>query len=1207
MPQSQAAYRAPSHDDLTQLSLDELAHFYGAHADEEDRLALYKALLTRRKSKKRDALLLRLWQENGIGEDPCSQEQASSKEAPPLHLVNNLNVQNSVHVLVEKALAQGAEAGVSQAGPPGGEAGAPSVSVPREPGEPCQDEEAHIAQMENAERVLRAWSALDILAPQSFEMPFSSFYRRVVPIEGNRMPWEGPPPPKGTHVFYQVFLGTLDLPKAYNTLFDVYADDREERPKMKGKSLLAMATLDSQGRVLEVGVSSFAWGLPIAMSGKLLALSQWPKMESLLAGGLESVLGMGKPVTRRSLEEAHAWLMETLELPQEMVSGPIWDVLKETKKQPTPPETDLLPPFFLADLAVAADLARGKQLPLALQAYLGETQPRERFDILHDKVVLKAALSPEHMPLGRWPGRGGHGLVTLQQAAVNLATTTLDGTPVMSVNGPPGTGKTTLLSDIVASAVIARASAMAAFESPEKAFTKTAHSVSYEGGATHIHTLDETLRGHEVLVTSSNNKAVENISAQLPSDGAISQDALEEGYFQTLSNPLAQSGSTWGLISARLGNRRNRRLFMDKFWWDNDTSLRVYLKCAYGGQIQYVEENDVARPAKIITQENAPHGPQEALAAWQTTRRAFLQAQERALRLQGQAVRAKELIVLEAHLKNEHQTLLEQDARLTQELALMQNALEASFDACTQAIGVYETCQSELRDLKERSPGFLARYVLWWKHRSWHDMFEAAHLALSKAKHDLRLCEKASKEAQNQCAGQEKACEVSRKGLGDHRARMGETKENLERLKEDLGGTFIDEAFLALPHEECQMTVPWIDCASAQARDALFGAAMSLHKAFIGAAARPLQNNLSLMMGALSSGKMKDPVHNIYLPHLWSSLFMVVPVLSTTFASVGRMLSYLSPSSIGWLLIDEAGQATPQAAVGSIMRARRVVAVGDPLQIEPVVTLPEALTSSICRTFGINEKLYNAPSSSVQTLCDRASVYGASPDADRKGARIGVPLLVHRRCANPMFQIANDLAYGGLMVHKKARASSAIRDVLGPSAWFDVKSQDCQDKWSLAEGAQVVELLNKLHAAGVAPHLYMITPFVQVKDALQRLILRQHHLKAWLESALDDEPGDEDGEHNRGHNKLLQWCQAHIGTVHTFQGRESEAVILVLGAPLSAHAGARAWAGKKVNLLNVALTRAKEGLYVVGDREKWKKAGVFYALDAGLDSAHPFK
>jgi hypothetical protein len=90
-------------------------------------------------------------------------------------------------------------------------------------------------------------------------------------------------------------------------------------------------------------------------------------------------------------------------------------------------------------------------------------------------------------------------------------------------------------------------------------------------------------------------------------------------------------------------------------------------------------------------------------------------------------------------------------------------------------------------------------------------------------------------------------------------------------------------------------------------------------------------------------GKGLAPDKAQVLPSLWSTLFLVTPVVSTTFASVGRMLRPMPPESIGWLLIDEAGQAVPQAAAGALMRARRSAIVGDPLQIEPVVSLSPTL------------------------------------------------------------------------------------------------------------------------------------------------------------------------------------------------------------------------------------------------------------------------
>ena len=72
-----------------------------------------------------------------------------------------------------------------------------------------------------------------------------------------------------------------------------------------------------------------------------------------------------------------------------------------------------------------------------------------------------------------------------------------------------------------------------------------------------------------------------------------------------------------------------------------------------------------------------------------------------------------------------------------------------------------------------------------------------------------------------------------------------------------------------------------------------------------------------------------------------------------------------------------------------------------------------------------------------------------------------------------------------------------------------------------------------------------------------------------------------------------KWVESRVGTVHTFQGKEAEAVILMLGAGRGAKAGSRAWAGGTPNLLNVAATRAKRVLYVVGNRGEWRGAGVF--------------
>jgi hypothetical protein len=126
------------------------------------------------------------------------------------------------------------------------------------------------------------------------------------------------------------------------------------------------------------------------------------------------------------------------------------------------------------------------------------------------------------------------------------------------------------------------------------------------------------------------------------------------------------------------------------------------------------------------------------------------------------------------------------------------------------------------------------------------------------------------------------------------------------------------------------------------------------------------------------------------------------------------MLGDLPHGSIGWLLIDEAGHALPQAAVGAIARAKRSIVVGDPLQIPPVVTLPEHLISGICKFFKAGEDKWAAPCASAQTLADRASSYQAAFEPGEEAPPVGIPLFVHRRCQEPMFGISNRIAYGGI-------------------------------------------------------------------------------------------------------------------------------------------------------------------------------------------------
>jgi superfamily I DNA and/or RNA helicase len=115
-----------------------------------------------------------------------------------------------------------------------------------------------------------------------------------------------------------------------------------------------------------------------------------------------------------------------------------------------------------------------------------------------------------------------------------------------------------------------------------------------------------------------------------------------------------------------------------------------------------------------------------------------------------------------------------------------------------------------------------------------------------------------------------------------------------------------------------------------------------------------------------------------------------------------------------------------------------------------------------------------------------------------------------------------------------------------------------------------------------------VTPFRKVQDGLRDRLRREFPLLIGL-------TGERSAE---SHSK---WIKGRVGTIHTVQGREADSVIVVLGAPLAAQAGARIWAGAlQPNLLNVAVSRAKENLYVIGSRKAWGSVGYFKVLANAL-------
>ncbi|WP_035709015.1 DEAD/DEAH box helicase [Niveispirillum irakense] len=1056
--------------------------------------------------------------------------------------------------------------------------------------------------------ILAAWIALEALSPQTYRRPedLSAGDRScVVSLTSAPLPWEkGEKSRPKRQLYYQVILGAIRMDQATNELVKAFGEDEERGSRAREKAAIAAILVDKHGVPVEengIAVSSFAWALPLALQRKLEALGSWPKVEPRIIEKLDEIVrrlddqGQPLPLDLSTIHRAHSWLISQFGLPPQLVEPPAFGLrVYHYFKARNPPEATLLNSFFLGDLVLANSMIVQGKAPVGLRRYLGAGGLSQTTDLFADQQALEKAVAPAMMPGSKWPSPGGHPLVLLQQAAVNIARSELAGAEgVVAVNGPPGTGKTTLLRDLVASCVLDRAMAMTRYDDPETAFRPSGEKVSAgEKAFFHLYSLAPELKGHEILVASSNNKAVENVSRELPAMKAVGRAPSELSYFKSLADLVhgprdadneertkVEPLETWGLIAAVLGNARNRAAFQQSFWWHDDRGFRLYLKAAKGDPVvREITDPDtgkiIERRTPAIVQLERPPSPAAAKTQWKKARaRLILLKQEIDAELKG----LEEVRQLCFSLTDAKRALSETQVALERLYAKRFEPEQRVSECQSTLAGARESHERSARAMaghRALRPGLFSRLFRTRRWKEWASSNTPLEVAARRAREAMGSADRQLADATKAFEALLSAIRMAERDAASASRKVADLSGLIEKHRAVIGGGLIDEAFFSAAHGTRHLTAPWIPASLHRKREDLFIAALAVHRAFIDASAQKVLHNLSILMDVFSGGAPQDEAKRKLLGDLWSTLFMVVPVLSTTFASVERMLGDLPEGSIGWLLVDEAGQALPQAAVGAVMRAKRSIIVGDPLQIPPVVTLPERLNTEICRYFRVEKSIWAAPEASSQSLADRASVFQASFRSDTGPRRVGIPLLVHRRCQDPMFGISNRIAYDSQMVHAPGpRNPGGVGKVLGPSAWFNIDGE-ANSKWSPAEGELVVSMLRKIAASGVIePDVFIITPFRIVAQELRRRLEAEAALFATLKVDLNE------------------WIEDRVGTIHTVQGREADTVILVLGAPKAAQNGARSWAAGTPNIFNVAVSRAKQNLYVVGSHGAWSEVG----------------
>lgn len=812
----------------------------------------------------------------------------------------------------------------------------------------------------------------------------------------------------------------------------------------------------------------------------------------------------------------------------------------------------------------------------------------------------------------------------MQQVAVNLAvgrggsTRKYPANDVMSVNGPPGTGKTTLLKDIVAANVVEKARLLCEYDKPDDAFEEVELSKDYLKYAENPYRFKKGRTGDainslSILVCSTNNAAVENIAKELPDGKAFWEGIDESEKKEFLESDL--SNIVWG--------KKNEQKPVDDFYFssalvDNNGNLRdpahpgLMIAACLGNRRNINNFRDCELSSLQFS------GGLGKGKRFSKAKKLFLvqykKVSDRFDRMEEQAAKKRELLNLKSRLPQLDRECQKDERKIVEELTIETVCLPHPFeggaagdvrkylDDIAKYTADYEerkrALEKELRDAEEKASGRI--WSILYKGRV-SDCREELDSFMQQTKSEQKLVELRT------------GFEDKYEELENEKKKLVSLQVKIKGLEDVVKGTksveTIDERFVESiskgdneSRKSAHLYNPSDDDELKKERNLLFLYALQVTREFI-LESKCMRNNITFLRtywGAKDKGADSGKKELIEFtqadrrkmaPALFQALGLLTPVISSTFASIGRMLEDVQIGGdvplFGLLIIDEAGQAVPYAALGALARSRRAMIVGDPSQIEPVIT---GDVKELRATLGKKVLLpFKGDMASVQRLADAVNPYGHLRSNGEGDQWIGCPLVVHRRCISPMFDISNEISYQGSMLNETANPKKDLAGsfYLKSSQWINVAGfeRGNRDHYVDAQGDRVYEIVKeafrktaaatKKKAGGSGEHeecsipsLYIISPFKTVVSGLKNRLLEE----------------TPEGIAERAWSAFAKF---NIGTVHTFQGKEAHQVIFVLGCDTSRSCeGAIRFVNP--NIVNVAASRAKYRLYVIADYAAWK-------------------
>lgn len=295
------------------------------------------------------------------------------------------------------------------------------------------------------------------------------------------------------------------------------------------------------------------------------------------------------------------------------------------------------------------------------------------------------------------------------------------------------------------------------------------------------------------------------------------------------------------------------------------------------------------------------------------------------------------------------------------------------------------------------------------------------------------------------------------------------------------------------------------------------------------------------------------------------TLSKYLPCWAVTSLSANRRIPF-EPAIFDLLIIDEASQCDIASALPLLYRAKNAVIIGDPKQLKHISGITRKQDIALREKYGVSSEWSFCEVSLFEFACTVAR-------ADNF-----VKLRNHHRSHADIINFSNNEFYGGDLRIATQYEKFTLPPLQNPGVrWIEIEGEVKRPPQGSAYNRPEAEELVKNIRHLIFENDYkgsigVVTPFRAQADIIRDIINRDEKLSECL--------------YTRNH--FL------VDTVHKFQGDERD--VMLFSPVVSKNIGdsALGFLASTSNLFNVAITRARAILIVVGDRKYCSTCGIKY-------------